>query len=60
MADGMTASPMLVKEPTLMICPPRAEEIEMREESTRRHEELRQILLANASARESVSFNDLA
>ncbi|KAI0278481.1 hypothetical protein BGY98DRAFT_973754 [Russula aff. rugulosa BPL654] len=31
---------------------------ELREESTRRHEELRHILLANASARESVSFSE--
>lgn len=32
--------------------------IEMRGESSRRHEELRNILLANASARESVSYSD--
>ncbi|KAH9992643.1 hypothetical protein BJV77DRAFT_1002028 [Russula vinacea] len=31
---------------------------ELRDESTRRHEELRHILLANASARESVSLSD--
>jgi hypothetical protein len=32
--------------------------IELGDESTRRHEELRHILLANASARESVSLTD--
>lgn len=32
--------------------------IGLREDSTRRHEELRHILLANASARESVSWSD--
>lgn len=32
--------------------------IEMREESARRHEQLQQMLLSSASARESVSFSD--
>jgi hypothetical protein len=32
--------------------------VELREGSARRHEELRHILLANASARESVSLSE--
>jgi hypothetical protein len=55
-ADGMTISYLTVSESNLMNRLLRV--IELREESTRRHEELRHILLANASARESVSLSD--
>jgi hypothetical protein len=53
-ADGMGS--LTVSESNLMNRLLRV--IELREESTRRHEELRHILLANASARESVSLSD--
>jgi len=60
-ADGMPLGPLILSEWSLIILSSDAcESIELREDSTRRHEELRHMLLANASARESMSFGDAA
>ena len=54
--DGTNFVPFTVDKSNLINCLLRI--IGLREETTRRHEELRHILLANASARESVSFSE--
>ena len=55
-ADGMNVVPFTIGKSNLMNR--LLQMIDLREESARRHEELRDILSANASARESVSFSE--
>jgi len=55
-ANGMNLVPLTFRKSNLMNRLLRI--IGLREDSTRQHEELRHILLANASARESVSLSD--